>query len=192
MIIKQKKVQTLLFAIANLAVIALFLSFWIVDFRDMPHKQSLVLDNAVAFWIFRVLALLSIFVCVVAEMYFIKQLFSKEPLITVCDDYFCDKSSGIALGKIAWEEMESVCLKDGFLSIKLKNSKPYIQKMNLIQRLVIKGNQKLGYGDICIASTRFKKDWDRLLEEFNKRKPIASYSQTPQADNTKGYNNDRP
>ena len=192
MIIKHKKGQTLLYAVCTLAATALFLSFWIVDFREFPHERSLLLDNAVAFWSFRVLALLGLFFTIAGGIYLFKQLFSKEALITVCDEFFCDQSSAIAFGKIVWEEIEGASLKGKFLSIKLKNPQPYIQKKNLLQRLMIKGNHKLGYGDVVIASERFKKDWERFLEEFNKRKPIAFYTQTPKEENTKGENNDRP
>lgn len=177
MIIKQKKGQTFLYLICVLAFTALFLSFWVFDFREFSHKESFFLDHAVGFWLFRVLCLVCLFFTVLGGVYLFKQLFSKEPLITVGDDYFCDNSSAIAFGKIAWSEIESVCLKGGFLSIKLKNPKPYMQKMNRLQRLMIKGNHKLGYGDVCIASQRFKKEWNKFLEEFNKRKPIAFYTQ---------------
>lgn len=176
MIIKQKKGQTLLYLVCLLAVTALFLSFWIVDFREFSHKPSFLLDHAAGFWLFRVLCLVALFFIVVGAIYLFKQLLSKEPLITVCDDCFCDNSSAIAFGKIAWTEIESACLKGDFLSIKLKDPKPYMQKMNILQRLTIKGNHKLGYGDVCIASQRFKKEWAQFLEEFNKRKPIAFYS----------------
>lgn len=177
MIIKQKKGQTLLYLICLLAVFALFLSFWIVDFREFSHKASFLLDHVVVFWLFRVLCLACLFVIVVGGVYLFKQLFSKEPLIMVGDDCFCDNSSAISFGKIAWSEIESACLKGGFLSVKLKNPQPYMQKMNRLQRLMIKGNHKLGYGDVCISSQRFKKDWNKFLEEFNKRKPIAFYTQ---------------
>lgn len=177
MIIKQKKGQTLLYLIWLLATTALFLSFWIFDFREFSHKASFFLDHAVGFWLFRGCCLAALFVTVAANVYFCKQLFSKKPLIEICDDYFCDNSSAIALGRIAWSEMESASLKGKFLSIKLKNPQRYIPKKNLLQRLMIKANQKLGYGDVCISAERFKKDGDKFLEEFNKRKPIDFYTQ---------------
>ena len=37
---------------------------------------------------------------------------------------------------------------------------------------MIKGNYKLGYGDICISQERFKKEAAIFLEEFSKRRAI--------------------
>lgn len=93
-------------------------------------------------------------------------------MIEICDDYFYDKSSAISLGKIAWYDMEKVYVKGGFLNIILKNPDKYFGKKNWFQRLMIKGNLKLGYGDACIGAERFKKDAKRFEEEFTKRKTI--------------------
>jgi hypothetical protein len=37
---------------------------------------------------------------------------------------------------------------------------------------MIKGNYKLGYGDVCISPERFKKEASNFIEEFNKRRAI--------------------
>ena len=105
-------------------------------------------------------------------VYLFKQIFSKESLIEICDEYFYDNSSAISLGKIDWSEMERVYIKGGFLNIKLKNPEPYFKNKNWLQMLMIKGNYRLGYGDVCISPERFKKDGAKFLEEFSKRRAI--------------------
>ena len=108
----------------------------------------------------------------VGGVYLFKQIFSKEPLIEICDEYFYDNSSAISLGTIDWSEMERVYIKGGFLNIKLKNPEPYLRKKNGLQMLMIKGNYRLGYGDVCISPERFKKEAESFIDEFSKRRAI--------------------
>ena len=172
MTIKQNKGQTILFAVITLiAAIGLF-CFAIFDIRRLPHDYSFILDNAVAYWVFKSLCFVGFFFATAGDIYLFKQLFSKEPLILICDEYFYDNSSAISLGKIAWSEMERVYVKGGFLNIKLKNPEPYLRKKNWLQMLMIKGNYKLGYGDVCISPERFKKEAASFIEEFSKRRAI--------------------
>ena len=170
--IKQNKGQTILFAVFTLiAVIGLF-CLAIFDIRKLDHDYSFILDNAVAYWVFKSLCFVGCFFATAGDIYLFKQLFSKEPLIEICDEYFYDNSSAISLGKIDWSEMERVYIKGGFLNIKLKNPEPYLRKKNWLQMLMIKGNYKLGYGDVCISPERFKKEAANFIEEFNKRRAI--------------------
>ena len=172
MTIKQNKGQTILFAVITLiAVVGLF-CFAIFDIRKLPHDYSFILDNAVAYWVFKSLCLVSCFFATAGDIYLFKQLFSKEPLIEICDEYFYDNSSAISLGKIDWFEMERVYIKGGFLNIKLKNPEPYLREKNWLQMLMIKGNYRLGYGDVCISPVRFKKEAESFIDEFSKRRAI--------------------
>ena len=68
--------------------------------------------------------------------------------------------------------MERVYIKGSFFNIKLKDPEPYLAKKNRLQLLMIKGNYKLGYGDVCISFERFKKDGAKFLDEFIKRRAI--------------------
>ncbi len=172
MTIKQNKGQTILFAVITLiAVVGLF-CFAIFDIRKLHHDYSFILDNAVAYWVFKLLCFVGCFFATAGGIYLFKQIFSKEPLIVICDEYFYDNSSAISLGKIAWPEMERVYVKSGFLNIKLKNPEPYLRKKNWLQMLMIKVNYKLGYGDVCISPERFKKEASNFIEEFSKRRAI--------------------
>ena len=170
--IKQNKGQTILFAVITLiAVVGLF-CLAIFDIRKLDHDYNFILDNAVAYWVFKSLCFVGCFFATVGDIYLFKQLFSKEPLIEICDEYFYDNSSAISLGKIDWSEMERVYIKGGFLNIKLKNPEPYLRKKNWLQMLMIKGNYKLGYGDVCISPERFKKEAESFIDEFSKRRAI--------------------
>ena len=172
MIIEQNKKQTLKNAVITLFATALFFVFLIVDFRAMPHKPSLLIDSAVLFWGFRVLCAASMVVTLACTVYFVKQLFSKEPLIEICDDYLFDNSSALSLGKIRWDDMERVYIKNNFLNIKLKNPGVYFHDKNGLQMLLIKANLKLGYGDVCISAQTLQKDAKAFFEEVNKRVTI--------------------
>ncbi len=172
MIIKQNKKQTVLYALITLPAVVALSCFVIFDLRNLPHDPAVFLDNAFLYWVLKGLCLVGAFFAAVGDVYLFKQIFSKEPLIEICDDYFYDNSSAISLGKIVWSDMEKVYIKGGFLNIILKNPDKYFENKNWLQMLMIKGNLKLGYGDACISAERFKKDAKRFEEEFTKRKTI--------------------
>ena len=169
MTIKQKKSQTILYATITLLAAAGLFCFVIFDVRKLPHDYSLVLDNTFLFWLFKILCLAGGFFSFVGSVYLFKQIFSKEPLIEICDEYFYDNSSAISLGKIDWSEIEKAYIKGGFLNIKLKDPDVYLKNKNWLQMLMIKGNHRLGYGDVCISPERFKKEKENFLNEFAKR-----------------------
>lgn len=172
MTIKQNKFQTILYAIITFVAAAGLFCFVIFDMRKLPHDYSFVLDNAGVYWLFKALCLIGGFFSAAGGVYLFKQMLSKEPLIEICDEYFYDNSSAISLGKIDWSEMERVYIKGGFLNIKLKKPEPYLRKKNWLQMLMIKGNYKLGYGDVCISPERFKKEAESFIDEFSKRRAI--------------------
>ena len=115
---------------------------------------------------------MSIVVTLACTVYAIKELFSKEPLIELCDDYLLDNSSAISLGKIRWDDMERIYIKNNFLNIKLKNPGVYFHDKNRLQMLLIKANLKLGYGDVCISALTLQKDAKAFFEEVNKKVTI--------------------
>ena len=172
MTIKQNKSQTVLYAIITFVAAAGLLCFVIFDIRKLPHEYSVLLDHAVVYWLFKALGLLGGFFSAAGSVYLFKHLFSEEPLIEICDEYFYDNSSAISLGRIAWSEMERVYTKGGFLNVKLKDPAPYLKNKNWLQIYMIKSNYRLGYGDVCISTERFRKDGVKFLEEFIKRRPI--------------------
>ena len=108
MTIKQHKSQTILYAIITFVVAVGLFGFVIFDMRKLPHDYSFILDNAVVYWLFKVPCLIGGFFSAAGGVYLFKQMFSKKPLIEICDEYFYDNSSAISLGKIDWSEMESV------------------------------------------------------------------------------------
>ena len=172
MTIKQNKSQTILYAIITFVVAVGLFGFVIFDMRKLPHDYSFILDNTVVYWLFKVPCLIGGFFSAAGGGYLFKQMFSKKPLIEICDEYFYDNSSAISLGKIDWSEMESVYIKGGFLNIKLKNPDVYLKNKNWLQMFMIKSNYRLGYGDVCISPERFKKDRENFLNEFTKRRAI--------------------
>ena len=157
MIIKQNKGHTFFLAAVSLLFTVLFLLFAFAEFVGVFR---------------RLLCLLCVALLGATTVYAFRQLFSKEPLIEICDEYFYDNSSAISLGKIAWEDMERAYVKSGVLNIDLKNPEEYIARMNWLQRFFIKGNVKMKYGNVCISTERMKKHKKEFFEEFEKRMPL--------------------
>ena len=172
MTIKQDKSQTILYAVIAFVVAIVLFCFVIFDVRKLPHDYSAIVDNTVVYWSFKILCLIGGFFSAAGGVYLFKQIFSKKPLIEICDEYFYDNSSAISLGRIDWSEMKRVYMKGGFLNIELKNPDPYFKNKNLLQMLIIKSNYRLGYGDVCISPERFKADKENFLNEFTKRRAI--------------------
>ena len=172
MVIKQNKGHTVMMVLANLAFTLFFLVLAFKDLRSMPHEESIFIDNVFLYCIVKLLTFVAVAFLGVSTVYSVKQLFSKEPLVEICDEYFYDNSSAISLGKISWEDMERAYVKSGVLNIDLKNPEAYIAKMNWLQRLFIKGNVKMRYGNVCINTERMKKHKKDFFEEFKKRMPL--------------------
>ena len=81
MTIKQNKGQTILFAVITLiAVIGLF-CFAIFDIRRLPHDFSFILDNAVAYWVFKSLCFVGFFFATAGDIYLINSSFQKNSLL---------------------------------------------------------------------------------------------------------------
>ena len=172
MTIKQNKGQTVLYAFLTLMGMALLFFFVFVDIAGVPHEANIILDNPVIYWAFKLVSLVCGLFCLWGEIYFVRQMFSKEPLVEICDEYFYDNSSAISLGKIKWDDMEIAYVKGGFLNIKLKDPELYFKRKNKLQLMLIKSNIKLGYGDACISPQRLKNKSKVFLDEFAKRKSI--------------------
>ncbi len=172
MIIEQNKKNTLLYAMITLVAFVMLFCIVVFDLRKLPHEEDFLLDNAIAYWVFRGICFVFCFFVGAGDVYLFGQLFSKEPLVEICDEYFYDNSSAIALGKIAWSDMERVYMKNGFLNIDLKKPDVYIAKKNWLQKLLIKWNAVLGYGDVCMSTQRFKNEGEKFIGEFIKRKAI--------------------
>lgn len=169
MIIKQNKRQTVFYLIFMVVLVAFCLCFVIIDWKGGSDGNATIADSVFLYWLFKVLCFLCCIVLAAASVYFVRQLFSKKPLIEICDEYFYDNSSTIALGRIEWCDIERVYSKGGYLNIKLKNPQKYFERKNWIQLMLIKSNLKLGYGDACITTQRFSKDAVKFIEEFRKR-----------------------
>ena len=81
MTIKQNTGQTILFAVITLiAVIGLF-CFAIFDIRRLPHDYSFILDNAVAYWVFKSLCFVGFFFATAGDIYLINSSFQKNSLL---------------------------------------------------------------------------------------------------------------
>ena len=172
MVFKQHKGQTFFLALIGLVASVGLLAIVIFDLRKLPHEEHFLLDTPILYWIFKGFCLLCFCFCAVGDIYLFRQLSSKEPLAEICDQYFYDNSSSISLGRIAWSDMQRVYAKGAFLNIKLKDPEKYLENKNWLQRLLIRSNLKLGYGDVCISPQRFKKDAEVFIEEFTKRRQL--------------------
>ena len=170
--IKFNKGQGALFVLVLIAVTVAFVCFFIFDVRQIPSYEGGFLDNEIVYWFVKVLCLVCAIFTTLSAGYFFKKLFSNEPLIEICDEYFWDNSSAISFGRIEWSDIEKVYLKGFFFVIKLKNPAQYLSKMNKLQLFFIKTNKKMGFDEVCISAEHLKKDWATFIEEFNKRFPL--------------------
>ncbi len=174
MTIKQNKIHTIFFAVITLAMLLLLFYGAISDLRSVEGFNRILLRYGFTYSQVKVMCIVGcIFFCF-GEIYFAKEIFSKKLLIEICDEYFYDNSSAISLGKIAWSDMEIAYMKDGFLNIILKNPEAYIAKIGRFQKQLIQANFKLGYGNVCISTIRFKKSAPKFIKEFSKRMTIEN------------------
>ena len=165
MVIQQNKRHSVSAVLLLLFVTAILLFPWIIDFRMVSDEPDLF-DLPIFFWATRALCAIGIVPCLLCAIYYVIQLFSKEPLIEICDSYFYDHSSAVSVGKIRWQDIRAAYVKGAFFVLELKMPDQYLHRLNAWQRFLVKTNKKMKYGDICISPERFKDRANEFLTVF--------------------------
>ncbi|MBQ7364075.1 MAG: hypothetical protein IJW46_00560 [Clostridia bacterium] len=165
MIIKQNKRHTL----KNCAFALLCLLILLVPlFVDLPIFEEGAPEwiEAVLTWAIRVIDIFCILFLLYGFCYYVRELFSSDVLIEICDDYFYDHSSAIAIGKVRWEDIEDAYIKGAYFTVVLKHPEKYLEGFGTIRRLLVRINKKMKYGDICISPDRFREEAAEFLRVF--------------------------
>jgi hypothetical protein len=92
--------------------------------------------------------------CLVA---FVRKLASKEPLLVVDREGIVDRVSGIAAGRIPWEEIEDLrirtVLSQRFLEICVRDPRALIARQPAFRRLMMHLNRWFSMGPVCLPET---------------------------------------
>jgi len=174
MSIKQNKIHTVVFAALCFGMIVLLAYGTSIDAHDDIKFLLRLYRAGLSQSAFKCLCIIGCIFFSICEIYLVKEIFSTKIMIEICDEYFYDNSSAISVGKIAWTDMVSARMQDGFLVIALRNPEEYIARKGKISKLFIQGNLQLGYDVVCISTNRFKICESEFFEEFNKRMTIEN------------------
>ncbi|MBO5222584.1 MAG: hypothetical protein J6C26_09755 [Clostridia bacterium] len=176
MIIYQSKKKTFGQAFICIAASILFLFLAVFDFQEMVDPQD-AFSNPVLYWGFKALTILCLPFTVGAAIFLIKKMGQNRPVLEITEEAFIDHSSSLAMGPILWTDMKRAYIKEfmgnRFLVIDLNDPDKYRRNQNKLQKMSVKWNRNLGYGDHTVSEEWFKKQATEFYEEFNKHFPIT-------------------
>jgi hypothetical protein len=99
------------------------------------------------------------------------KLFDSKPGLIVDRDGIVDNSSGVAAGRIPWDDIVAVNISEvmgsRFLTIVVANPQKYVDRGNALQRKLNATNLRLTGSPINIASTTLALKFDDLQEIVN-------------------------
>jgi hypothetical protein len=108
--------------------------------------------------------------CLVA---LVVRLLESGPPMRFSRDGFEARCYGIPF--VPWTDVETAWTarikSSDLLCIKLRNPAPVLEKLSAFRRRTARLNQKLGFGDICLAATGMKPGFSEMLEYARKYIP---------------------
>lgn len=105
-------------------------------------------------------------------VYMIKKLFFGDKIVVINEEGFYDFSTVMATNNqlIRWEEVKAIritkVLGNSFVSVDLKNSKETLENQGLINKILIKINNYMGYDSININLNNAKNINSERLKEL--------------------------
>jgi hypothetical protein len=113
----------------------------------------------------------------------IRKLFDKRPGLVLNSAGIIDNSSGLAAGFIPWSEITGAEIyevhRQKMLIIKVRNPEEFIQRGNVLQRVMVKIGSKMSGSPIAITSNTLEIDFPELLSTFEQYH--QKYSQSMKA-----------
>lgn len=149
----------------------LFAFFGFFDIRSISTEDSMfTLDWF--YWVFKSFSISMFVLLLFADIFFIKILLTKKPIIEIDANGLTDNSSIVSLGFIPWSDMECAYLKGMFFTIDLKNPEEYLSRAGTLKRIFIKWNLRMGYGQVCISPILISHKIKEFLYAFAEYKSV--------------------
>ena len=142
--------QSITIILAGIGLLAICFFFAFCNFRQ--YADVSLFNNDIVYYLIKAfMAFCFVFLGLGILVILRGVLLYKGKMIEICDDYLVDKSSFVCGGKIQYTEIESIYIKGMFLCIKLHNGEQFLKKQDLLKRLLMRANKKMGYEYITIS-----------------------------------------
>lgn len=103
---------------------------------------------------------------------FFKRGNKKREFLIIDNDGITDYTTAISLGFIPWEDIETVyvdgVLGERFIELEIKNEDKYLKNLNLLKKMFIYGNKKMGHQIVCITLNTTPYSISEVLSVINK------------------------
>ncbi|MBS7578347.1 MULTISPECIES: STM3941 family protein [unclassified Enterococcus] len=149
-----------------LGFIMVFMSLLVCLGGLLEHKYLLIIIGLVGFIFFGM-----------CEAFIVKQVFKGKKLVILNSKGFFDYSSALATKDmlIPWSSIYKIenksMINQQFVSIYLRDSESFLQKLSSLQKKAIQANIKMGFGEINITLQSSKKCTnEQLIEKMNQFK----------------------
>src|SRR5262245_34837868 len=117
------------------------------------------------------------------------KLFSTAPGLIIDSEGIVDNSSGVAVGPIPWSDIKRIGISTSeerrFITIEVRDPQKYIQRGNLVKRVLRGQNMKYFGGPIHISADTLRIDFDELVKVIkaaraqHKRAPLRKNGAGP-------------
>lgn len=102
-----------------------------------------------------------------AALLLVRKLFDRRPGLIVDAEGIVDNASGIAAGRIPWDDIlgfeQRRIYNQRLLSVLLKNPDAYVARSGALRRLLQRGNLAMGYSPVMLSSNALSVDFDTLF-----------------------------
>lgn len=119
-------------------------------------------------WLFGLIGTVTLLFFGMTMMYFLYRFVKGEPSLIITDDYLYDNGSMIGVGRLDWEEVESIFILSmkgqKFLGIEVVDRDALLQRLGTGKQMAIKLNRKLGFPTVNLPQTTLKIPLEDLLD----------------------------
>ena len=142
--------QSITIILAGLGLLAICFFFAFCNFRQ--YVDVSLFNNDIVYYLIKAfMAFGFVFLGLGILVILRSVLLYRDKMIEIGDDYLVDKSSFVCGGEIRYTEIKSIYIKGMFLCIKLHDGEQFLKKQNLLKRLLMRTNKKMGYEYITIS-----------------------------------------
>jgi hypothetical protein len=142
--------------------------FWLFDVADTPSRYAPLYVKGIS--------VLTIGFFGLCGLYGLVKLFDASPGLVLDREGIIDNSSGVAAGRVAWREIRDIQILSisgqRFLAFVVHDPQKYLDRGNILSRVLVKLNYKIYGTPIFISANSLKvnfEDLEQQVQDFRRK-----------------------
>ena len=120
------------------------------------------------------LGIVALLLFLLVLLFVLQKLLKNEPALIVSDDGITDRSSGVSVGFIPWEDVLEIngktMMGSHYIRVSVKNPDDYIQReSNILKRWLIRSNHRTFKAEISITAGTIRCSFEELKDLLDRR-----------------------